>query len=319
MTRFAIFEPWGLGDLCVALHAARAMHAAGHSVVIVCNPAWSKWAQSLSYVETVIPFLAPWAQKRRKYDPRCYNVKKILECGRLLRTKGVDVVIDIRADIRHRFFLSIVWRRKIVTVDVEKTSNRYDRPFNACKKLGIPYKLPEGRPALVTERKIACAFHAAWKNRELPQEKSFELVEKLLGLGWKVLLIVPNETRATVWSSLKKANSDQLELICTDIISMSQKLKSARLCIAVDSGIMHLAYLNNVPTVALFGFNNQNEWLPPNVNAITINNPHPIERSYILSQENIQPLATLDIAHVIGVIQVRDNALTLLAKDPLLS
>lgn len=314
MTRFAIFEPWGLGDLCVALHAARAMHAAGHSVVIVCNPAWSRWAQSLSYVEAVIPFHAPWTQKRRKYDPRCYNVKEIVECGRLLRIKGVDVVIDMRADIRHRFFLSIVWRGKVITVDARKNSNRYDRPFHACKKLGIPYNLPEGEPALVTERNIACAFHAAWKNRELPYEKSVELVEKLLDLGWKVLLIVPNETCAAVWSSLKTANSDQLELICTDIISMSHKLKSARLCIAVDSGILHLAYLNNVPTIGLFGFKNQNEWLPPDANAITINNPFPVERRYILSQENIQPLANLDIAHVIDVIQARDSSLALLAK-----
>jgi ADP-heptose:LPS heptosyltransferase len=297
MTRFAIFEPWGLGDLCIALHAARAMHAAGHSVVIVCSPAWTNWAQSLPYVETVIPFFAPWTQKRRKYDPRCYDIKEIFKLGRRLTSCAIDAIIDIRSDIRHKIFLEIICRKQIVTIKVEPSSNRYNRPADICKKLGIPYNLSREKRLIELHGQIACTFHAAWKNRELPFDRSFELVEKLLTLGWKVLLIVPDEKTSAFWATLQQAYSSQLELICTDLITMSERIQSAQLCVGVDSGIMHLAYLKNIPVIGLFGFKNHDEWLPPNATLVTCENTFQSQLRHRLTHEN------LDIEAVIKAIQ----------------
>jgi ADP-heptose:LPS heptosyltransferase len=300
----AIFEPWGLGDLCVALVAARALSRQGVTVTVVCAPAWKNWVDTLSYVNHTVSIRIPWTAKQGKYNPVRYRISEFRNLRRTLRDLEVDVFCEQRGDIRNVTVMKMMKVAPVHHLRGREFDNRYDRPVHLVESLLAsvePEIAPDPRGMGLSEE-VVCFFGAAWVNRRLPEGKAREVVQRLLDDKRPVALILPPDESSDNWEAMVAAAEGRLELLQGEVAGIADRLSKAALCVSTDSGWLHVAHLFGVPSVALYGFTNASEWAPPSSRVVFAEETQSREVMHDLSRESIQPLESLSVDAVAAAV-----------------
>lgn len=307
MKSILIFEPWNLGDLVIAAGFARYINEKYNTTFsFICKGQWAEWLRSQNFIENVFTFEAPWARMYGKYNPLNYKLSKIYQLSRFLAKTDADLIWDVRGDIRHKFFLKAITKKKIYSIKYPKNINVYKRliffirdnfkdvdlePFNK-------YNLENIR----TVKAISIFIDSYWPNKQLPYQKALELIVNLLSNGYLVKLIIPPNKDYEFVNELVLKFPNNFYLIKGSINYVTEEIKKSDLMISTDSGWMHMAYYYSIPCIALFGFDNHKEWAPPNTRVIIAENCLPKNERYKIKNFNILPLATINTLDIIEKI-----------------
>lgn len=303
----AIFEPWGLGDVVIALYAAKGLKEKGCEVTVICDPVWAPWVESLDFIKNTIPFHAPWTEKIKKYSLRKYRFSEVWHLRDRLKNISMDYLCEIRGDIRNVILLNILMLCPVVSFIGQKFKKRWHRAGKLVQHFETKFKclnkesLLERHYAKDEGKQIFCFFGSAWKNKQVPISKSIEIVLALLKNNFSVTTILQPEDSQSNWDFLKEKYGNQISLLQTDMVNSSKKLSKAKILITTDSGWLHMAHFYGVPTIGLFGFQNAEEWSPPNCHIVYSKNVMPRHIQYNLSYENTQPLSEISITEILKI------------------
>lgn len=141
-----------------------------------------------------------------------------------------------------------------------------------------------GRPALrfgarpaAREKILFLHFYPApGKGRflkEWPEENWAELIREALRRGFKVNLTGGEADRAPLRNFIKKYFPDESgvkSLAGVALLDLSRLLAKGAALVSVNTGVMHLAALMNLPVVALHGATNPARWGPIGANSISL-------------------------------------------------
>ena len=116
----------------------------------------------------------------------------------------------------------------------------------------------------IPSQSVSLFVGASIPERRLTLAQSLELIRFILGRNFSVILLGGNDVLAT-GKELKEKISDPRLLNFVGKISLEQSaalIKTSKLFIGTDSGLMHLACAVGTPTIAIFGPGNLNKWSP---------------------------------------------------------
>lgn len=306
----AIFEPWGLGDIVIALLAAKAVHAAGNTVSLLCDGRWAGWLNTFPFVSRVIPVNIPWTSKDRKYAPSRYRISDFVRLRGELAAETPTTVCELRGDIRNVLLLKALRVGEVVSLRGETISNRYDRPGALLRRMGIP-EARAGRAARDENRgrgKVACFFGAEWPNRRVPFAKAARVVEGLLEAGHSVSVILSPGEESAAWSRVGTGHESSLSLIRRALPEVCAALAGHDTIVSTDSGWMHVGFFYGLSVIGLFAFSNAEEWAPPGAKVLFAPKPGAAEERYARAGEGLQPLAELSEKMVVDAVDQSGKA-----------
>lgn len=300
-----IFEPWGLGDLAIAMTGARALASQGWRVDVACNPTFAPWAASLSFVTSVTPISIPWTKFTGKYLPWRYNFKSFLDFRRTLLTKQCQTLVEIRGDVRNLVFLNALRAAPVVTLVGERIPYRYDRPKELLTKLGFQdTAFVDVRPAPRGETKsVFFFFGATLANRKIPTAVARDIIFGLTQLGLRVTVALAPEEDVSAWRESTMLLRDRVSYVQGNLGLVAGALEASDLCVSTDTGWLHVAYLRALPTIGVFGFDNYREWAPPG--CLVVGPEERLAASNLYRRELLEssPLAKLKPESVIDVVR----------------
>ena len=101
---------------------------------------------------------------------------------------------------------------------------------------------------------LALAPAAAWPTKEWSQEQVIALGKRLVGTGWRVLLVSRADERERLGELRAWVQGEPAaRWLGADLLTVAAALSKARVAVCPDSGLMHLAAAVGTPVVALFG------------------------------------------------------------------
>lgn len=299
-----IFEPWTLGDVVVSCMTARALERWDIKTSIACAHEWVDWLKSLSIFEYIIPIHIPWTEKTNKYKLNKYKLTTFISFREELIKTHMNVVCDLRGDIRNYIILKLLRVAPIVSVNSTKGKNVYQRTTLLLRKMGLSTNdIPE-IDKNITSRNIICFFGSSWVNRSVPFKKSQEIVYCLVKENYKVSIILQPKDSIEQWKMILLEYKDNVTILQESVKEIAAHIAKADLCLSTDSGWLHVAYYYNVPRIGLFGFNTIQEWAPPNTKIVFSQPLFKANERYKLTNENIFPLENLDVNNILQNVKL---------------
>lgn len=177
-SRYWLFEPWGIGDVSIALLAAKTLHEQGCLLWMNVAPHLAEWVSEFDFVQRVTRFVPPWTAAERKYSPSRYHLNAILELRRKYKTLDVDGVCDLRGDIRNQLLYKILPHKANFSPLRINFTNRYERVDWIVRTIlgsNVSYKPIESNKGA----SIWFFPFAGSDNRKLPAKKCRLMVKKL--------------------------------------------------------------------------------------------------------------------------------------------
>jgi ADP-heptose:LPS heptosyltransferase len=295
-----LFEPWGLGDLAIALGAVQALRSRGCKVAIVCHPDWVEWVLGSGRADWVVGFHAPWTDKTAKYQVDKYRASDFFALRQHLKEIEPDVLCELRGDVRNLLMLKSLGLCRVVTLVGGRFANRYERPPAILEKLAIDPALPV-RPSPIRQPAnrqdkwhIVAFFSAAWENRAVPAAMAQEVTSAILRAGIRISVIIPDQGSLASWYPLPLPGTEQANVIRGSVVDACRAISEADACVSTDSGFLHVAHLYGLPVFGLFGFATEDEWAPPGCTIIRPAKCFPAESRYAKAGEELNPLEGLD-------------------------
>jgi len=309
MKNILIFEPWNLGDVVIAANFARYIYENfGSKISFVCQSQWAEWLSSQYFINKVFTFEAPWVKIRGKYNPFNYDLTKILMLKKFLNNINNELIWDVRGDIRHKLFLNILTTKKVISIKYPPNINIYDRVLYFTSKIFNDNKINSFNSiAFIESNKNKCIsvfLDSYWPNKKVPNQKSYELIRSLLINNYIVKLIIPPKIEYNFTGKISQEFPNNFQIVKGNVFDVVEVLKNSDMVISTDSGWMHMAYYYKIPCIALFGFDNHQEWAPPNTKIVLAKKFLPKNERYKLRNLNISPLETLDINEVLNEIKI---------------
>ena len=283
----AIFEPWSLGDVLVALGVLR--EAPGSAVVA----SHSKWHPLLQAVLSDRPGFdfqitdLPYTTRHRRHP---FDLGKNVGAGSQMGGR----VLSIRGDLRDYYAAVRIFprasicmtgwprffARKIALADIPfqrgwlAIENRY---VSWARLLGVPFERVSATYSGAAERAprsglVVLHIGAQWRSRQYPHVASLAAALQQQGFATKFVAHASDPEPAGVRPEEVVRPTNQ-ELVAL--------LRSAEHVIANDSGPMHLAAFLGCRTTVLARVAQIAEWQPPGVRVIENGNlprgyrPHP--------------------------------------------
>ena len=124
------------------------------------------------------------------------------------------------------------------------------------RKLSKIKKIP-GTKKLFPNYKVTM-LHTGGKKKRWPLSKVIQIVKKMRNANFDVTVVLgPKET--SVAKKIQKAGINPLNI---DLKKLKDFLLSQDLCIANDTGPMHLSAILGIPTLAIFGPTEPKSWFP---------------------------------------------------------
>jgi ADP-heptose:LPS heptosyltransferase len=266
-----VLRALGLGDLCTAVPALRALRAAhpGHRLVLAA-PRWQEPLARLAGVDEVAATegLEPLPSRWRGVDvdvavnlhgrgPQSSARLAALGPGRLLAFHHPDVPATHGGP---------QWRQD------EHEVHRWCRLLRSWEVAADPSDLrlpvPEGARS---EHPGAVVVHpgAASPARQWPAERFARVVRVLAECGQRVVLTGSAQERARCEEVVRLARlrdergTAQVVAGSTDLIGLAATVAAARALVCGDTGVAHLASAFGTPSVVLFGPTPPAWWGPP--------------------------------------------------------
>ncbi|MEN4749252.1 lipopolysaccharide heptosyltransferase I [Pseudomonas sp. Ps21-P2] len=197
-----------------------------------------------------------------------------------LRDTRYDVVIDAQGLLKSAWLTRYV---KAPIAGLDKTSARepmaarfYDRPYavargqHAVERLrqlfgqALGYQVPAGlgdygldRSRLLTatnDAPFVLFLHGTtWDTKHWPELYWRQLAERMIGQGLEVRLPWGNPAEKARAERIADGLDNAVVLPKLNLAGVARVLASAQGCVAVDTGLGHLAAALDVPTLSLFG------------------------------------------------------------------
>jgi heptosyltransferase-1 len=199
---------------------------------------------------------------------------------RRLRDTRYDLVIDAQGLLKSAWLTRYV---KAPIAGLDKTSARepmaacfYDRPYavargqHAVERLrqlfaqALGYQVPAGlgnygldRSRLLTatnDAPFVLFLHGTtWDTKHWPELYWRQLTERMIGQGFEVRLPWGNPAEKARAERIADGLDNAVVLPKLNLAGVARVLASAQGCVAVDTGLGHLAAALDVPTLSLFG------------------------------------------------------------------
>lgn len=261
--KLLIVELWGLGDLVIATPFIRAA-AEKFDVTVLAKP----YANDLQKVfwpgVTVIPFTAPWTAFKHKYRLWKWPWRELFQVRRKIGWNQFDVGLSARWDprdhlllllagVRERFGFPRIGSQLSLTSPVIKAGaldHRYRAWQILANALGLTLPSKSDWPTRSPGSPGEILIHtgAGQSVRVWPLERYKRLVARLRRCGFAVQVACdPNQIR---WWRLM---GETAALVPHDVPELLHSIDRAGIFIGNDSGPGHLAALQGVPTLTLFG------------------------------------------------------------------
>jgi ADP-heptose:LPS heptosyltransferase len=308
MKKILLFEPWHLGDVAVALSVIKQYKQNDCEFSLVCNTNWENWALSTKLVTKVFGFSPAWTLPRQldKYNPLNYPLYQILEFKKNVLNYRPDVIVDLRGDIRAKFFLKLLFGPsiKIVSEKIPEGVNVYQRGQALQHYLKSNPSTNNFTSSLFTGNSLTVFLGASDKNRMVPEEPAIDLITKLHEKGFTVNLILqPSDDLNRMEQIKKERNLANLKLIMGDVVHVSRIIKDSSMVVSTDSGWLHVSFFHGIPTVGLFAFDTIKTWLPPGASCVAPKEVYPAYYRYKRKYQSLQPLALIDTGKVVEAIE----------------
>jgi ADP-heptose:LPS heptosyltransferase len=308
MKKVLLFEPWHLGDVAVALSVIKQFKQNDSEFSLVCNTKWESWASNTKLITKVFGFSPAWTMRRQldKYNPLNYPLSQILEFKRNVLNYRPDVIVDLRGDIRAKFFLKLLFGSsiKIVSEKMPKGVSVYQRGRAMQDYLKSNPSTTNFTSGLSTGNSLTVFLGASDKNRMVPEEPAIDLIIKLHEKGYTLNLILqPSDNLNRVEQIKKERNLANLKLIMGDVVHVSRIIEDSSLVLSTDSGWLHVSFFYGIPTVGLFAFDTIKTWLPPGASYVVPRKVYPAYYRYKRKYQSLQPLALIDTDKVVDTIE----------------
>ena len=240
--RLLVVEPWGLGDLALAVPFMRAatVHA---RVTLLAKPHAEPLVRRFCPDVELLPFTAPWTAFRGKYRLSRWPWLKISALLHGLQHRRFDAAVSARPDPRDHLLMALAganarigFARAGSTVLLTDPLARPGSPHRFAHwqavAAALGWNLPPPAPATRSGRHIVIHTGAAQPTRAWPDARYAQLAARLQADGWQITML--------------DAHGGNLDtLIAT--------LATADRFIGNDSGPGHVAALLGVPTFTIFG------------------------------------------------------------------
>lgn len=197
-----------------------------------------------------------------------------------LRDTRYDLVIDAQGLLKSAWLTRYV---KAPIVGLDKTSARepmaarfYDRPYavargqHAVERLrqlfgqALGYAVPAGLGDYGLDRSrllepgadapfVLFLHGTTWDSKHWPELYWRQLAERMIGLGLEVRLPWGNPAEKARAERIAEGLENAVVLPKLNLAGVARILAAAQGCVAVDTGLGHLAAALDVPTLSLFG------------------------------------------------------------------
>ena len=228
-------------------------------------------------VDTVIPVAI---RRWRKNLWQAYKSGEFKQLRQRLRANRYDLVIDAQGLLKSAWLTRLV---KAPVAGLDKGSAReglaarfYHRRLAVARgqhavervrqlfALGLGYDLPEGtgdyglnrlqwRDLIPGPAFVVFLHGTTWDTKHWPEIYWRELAERLGHAHIQVRLPWGNEAEQARAQRIAAGLKNCVVLPRLNLAGMAQTLAEARACVAVDTGLGHLAAALDVPTISLFG------------------------------------------------------------------
>lgn len=257
-----IYEPWGLGDSCIAASVA----VQSNDIALACRTLWhdvitTSMRRSGKNLQLLSADLT-------------YGVRKPSDASGIkpeLATDGACSVFSVRGDPRdyyniYRSFkgakikmtgwlISLARRVSIVDFLLKRLHPVQSRYLQWARCLGVdPSLLKSAKPLPQKITRVGIHIGAQWKSKQYPFVVT--LREQLISHGIETVVF------ASSTDPLPESLQENVVLRCMGA-EMVDRLATCDVVVTNDSGPMHVCYLADIPFVAICGTSNAREWVPP--------------------------------------------------------
>ena len=209
------------------------------------------------------------------FDTRQTRIPKgfaVLRTAAALRTRPVPAVLDLQRNRWSRFLTRLLVPRAWAAFDRHAPTSALARYTEAADALGLapgdPVFRTHARPGLVAaarERLAAAGWDGrsplvclnpagGWETKQWPLERYVALGQRLERAGCRLLALSPDPVPARFRALADALSPGLLDFTGRTTPSEALALVSlASLVVSDDSGLMHLAWVQGVPALALFG------------------------------------------------------------------
>ena len=264
-------------------------------LVFLTTPFGKALFKNLAEIDEIVEFSPRWFSRSRGW---LYQFSDFIKLIGLLRKYPVDVIIDLRGDVRHLLASKLAQPKASLIsygitgggflCDIEEDypwgDHAAQKNLKLLKCIGIPTPMePElsskmGSDPLSHEldfsknNSIRMALHAGTHtpSKEWPVRQWEELSQSLVKIpGVQLFFIGDGQSKNFLPKNFSQYGVDLCGKI--PLSQLGTFLKQCHLLVSVDSGPVHIAAAHQVPTLELFSSeNNLSEWKPLNPHLVLL-------------------------------------------------
>lgn len=114
-----VLEPWLIGDVVIATAALRALREMfpEATLTLLGRQHAAELLEHSGLVDDVVVYELPWTARSRKYDPRRYDRRSLLDLIRRLKARHFDLSVDARMDLRSNILTWAIGAKRRVGFD----------------------------------------------------------------------------------------------------------------------------------------------------------------------------------------------------------
>jgi ADP-heptose:LPS heptosyltransferase len=261
--RVLVDRSLGLGDLCTAVPAIRALAAAFPDHLLqVATPAWLEPVARLAGADEIVPTVGlagefPSHVRRPRIAVNLHG-RGPESIERLVRLDP-ERLISYRNDAARASWDGPAWSEAGHEVE------RWCRLLTGSGMEADPADLVlcERRPTDDGTRPVIVHPGAAARGRRWPAERFAAVVRHLHERSHRVLVTGSDAERRLADQVVALAGAGRSIAGSTDLVGLIDQIAGAELVVCNDTGVAHLATATRTPSIVLFGPTSPSRWGPP--------------------------------------------------------
>lgn len=273
--RIVVIRLHAFGDVAITFPVLAALRRrlARIRLTVVTDPRNAGLVRAHRAVDTVI------AVDARASRP--VRAVAVIAAAARIRLEGRPTVLDLQRNEVSQALTRLVAPQRFAAFDRFAPRTALSRYLEATEAIGFPRLSPVLEPhatesAILSARARMAAMGAShgrplvclnpaggWETKQWPLERYVELGRRLDALGWQLFALGSSPVSPRHMALREALGPRLIDLVGQTSASEAFSLVSlASLVVSDDSGLMHLAWVQGVPTIALFG-SSRSVWSRP--------------------------------------------------------